>query len=61
MEEKIKIENCFSEQDKEFNRTMVNNSMRCNNEKRAMMFKERNYDFSSDIINEFYKKWNIKA
>lgn len=33
MEEKIEIENCFSEQDKEFNRTMVNNSMRCNNEK----------------------------
>lgn len=61
MEEKIKIENCFSEQDKEFNRTMVNNSMRCNNEKKSMMFKDRNYDFSSDIINEFYKKWNIKA
>lgn len=71
----IIIEEIFTKEDKEFNRTMVNNArtfsnaievpdrrggkMHMNDEHESLMFKDRNYDFTSDIIEEFSRKWGI--
>ena len=73
--EKIIIENVFTEEDKEFNRMMVNNAlnynkqqsipdrrggkMQMNNRYEPIMFKDRDYDFTSDILDDFSRKWGL--
>ena len=73
--ENIIIESAFTEKDKEFNRAMVNNALNFNKQKaipdrrdgkiqmnngyKPIMFKNREYDFTSDILDEFSRKWGL--
>lgn len=74
MDEMI-MENMFTTEDEEFNRKMVNNAlnfnkeifvpdrrggkMQMNSEYKSIMFQNRNYDFSSKILEEFSRKWGL--
>ena len=65
----------FTLEDIEFNKKMVNRALRLQEQKKlperrggkmpmknrqkSDMFKERDYDFTSEIIGEFRRKWGI--
>lgn len=73
--EKIEIKSFFSEEDKAFNRQMVLRSlgkgdavassehrggkMPMNSLTESRLFQNRQYDFSSEILGEYRRKWGL--
>lgn len=59
--ERIKIMSPFSYKDREFNRLMVENGIKNEKEEAAKKASSHpsNYDFSSEILNEFRSKWGV--
>lgn len=73
--EQIEVKKYFSEQDKEFNRMLVKEGMcynhdllmperrggkmQINNNNEPSILKDKDYDFSSDIIEQFSRKWGL--
>lgn len=71
----IEIINVFTEKDKKFNRLMVERALMDEQKVQGAerrggkmpmpeqmgtgLYQERNYDFTSEIINDFRRKWGI--
>ena len=56
--ERLIIEKLFTEDDKAFNRTMVNNALNIK-ENDIPPLKNCEYDFINKILNDFSKKWKL--
>jgi hypothetical protein len=56
--EELKIFDVFTEEDIKFNRKMVDEGLKSKKTKPSI-FKNRNCDYTSEIINEFRRKWGI--
>ena len=56
--EELKIFDVFTEEDIKFNRKMVDEGLK-SKKRKPSIFKNRNCDYSSEIINEFRRKWGI--
>lgn len=55
------ITSMFTEEDKKFNRKMMKRGIELSygKKKRPSIFQDRQYDFSSEILGDFRKKWGI--
>ena len=49
----------FTKEDIEFNHQMVDEALKLQGKIKKYMFQNRNYDFSSEILSEFRRKWGI--
>lgn len=58
--EDLHIETIFTDEDKKFNRLMVDNTRNLKNNTTSS-FQNQEYDFISKILNDFNKKWEILA
>lgn len=58
--EDLHIETIFTDEDKKFNRLMVNNTRNLK-DSTTSSFQNQEYDFISKILNDFNKKWEILA
>ncbi len=56
--EDLHIETIFTDEDKKFNRLMVNNTRNLK-DSTTSSFQNQEYDFISKILNDFNKKWEI--
>lgn len=73
--EKLEINSFFSEEDRKFNRQMVQRLLRrgkaavtsehrggkmpMNSFKESRIYQNRQYDFSSEILDEYRRKWGL--
>ena len=57
--EDLKIRRIFSEEDKKFNRKMIELSLKYPKVSLPLLDEKREYDFSSEILAAFRKKWGI--
>jgi len=57
--EELEIFEIFTEEDIKFNRKMVDEGLKSKEKRKPSIFKNRNCDYTSEIINEFRRKWGI--
>lgn len=58
--EELKICDVFTEEDIKFNRRMVDEGMESKTKiNNTSLFKNHNYNYVSEIVNEFRRKWGI--